>query len=83
MTISTCTIVDSLDIKDFPIVEASVAKFPELVNNIHLLAKERIVLTAPVAMGFQVGQLVGSTAKFPPEYGEGLGYGEVEPVIRF
>ncbi len=73
-----------LDLKEFPVVATSVAKFLELVNNLHPVAKKRLILSTPVVLGFQIGQLIGSTAKFYPLHlVRDSGYGEVEPVIRF
>lgn len=77
-------VTNSLQLPEFPVVASSVAKFLELVNNLHPLAKKRVVLAMPVVTGFQVGQLVGSIAKFYPLHlVRGSGYVEVEPVIRF
>ncbi len=71
-----------LEVGDFPRVATSVAKFLELINNLHPLAKKRVVLVMPVVVGFQVGQLIGSTARFYPLHlVRDSGYVEVGPVI--
>ena len=73
-----------LDTSEFPRVAVSVAKFLELVSNLHPLAKKRVILVMPVVIGFQIGQLVGSTARFYPLHMvRDSGYVEVGPVIRF
>lgn len=47
-----------------PILAALAVKFLELVNNPHPLARKRVILVMPVVLGFQIGRLVGSIAKF-------------------
>ncbi len=75
---------EGLETRDFPLVASSSAKFLELVNNLHPSAKKRIILAMPVVVGFQVGQLIGSTARFYPLHmARGSGYEEVEPIIKF
>jgi len=73
-----------LKVGEFPAVAVSVAKFLELINNLHPAAKKRVILATPVTVGFQVGQLVGTTAKiYPLHLVRGSGYAEVESVVRF
>ncbi|GEM_PF-3201573 len=73
-----------LSVKEFPLVAFSSAKFLELINNLHPSAKKRLILSAPVILGFQIGQLVGTTAKFYPLHlVRESGYAEVSPVVRY
>ncbi len=73
-----------LNTSDFPHAALSVAKFLELVSNLHPLAKKRVILVMPVVIGFQIGQLIGSTARFYPLHlVRDSGYVEVGPVIGF
>ena len=56
--------VGSLNVRKLPILAALAVKFLELVNNPHPLARKRVILVMPVVLGFQIGRLVGSIAKF-------------------
>ena len=69
---------------DFPTVSRGLAKFLEMVNNLHPKAKKRALLVTTVAIAFQAGQLIGGTAKYHLLHlDRGKGYVEVPAVIWY
>ncbi len=69
---------------DFPSVSFGVAKFLEMVNSLHPGVKKRALLVTTVAIAFQVGQLIGGTAKYHLLHlDRGKGYVEVPSVIWY
>ncbi len=75
---------NGVKIEEFARVSKSISKYLELISNLHPTAKKRIILVTPVAMAFQIGQLIGSIARYYPLHlDRERGYREVEAVIGY